>query len=165
MALVGRGYTGVVVHAGHHPTNASRLTSSAAAGRDILVVPKTKKEPRPIHPVHDHDIKQKVTLAIGKNMLPDPDITNTGRQALALLAGNTYRPILMGLQTTRIIRTQNACALNHDLPIIPMTAHNAENYQHSCQNTGMNDYICNPVNSSKLCVCTQRMTSMPDPTA
>ncbi|MDD4539369.1 MAG: response regulator [Lentisphaeria bacterium] len=125
---------------------------------ETAAAPAAEEEAPAILLVDDNEVNQKVALAIIKKMGLCVDVASNGRQALDLLASKNYRLVLMdvqmpdmdGLQATRIIRAQDATALNRNVPIIAMTAHSAENYQQQCQEAGMNDYICKPITASKL---------------
>jgi PAS domain S-box-containing protein len=117
--------------------------------------------------VDDNEVNVKVALAIIGKMGLEVDAASSGQQALTLLANKKYNLVLMdvlmpeldGLQTTRLLREQQATALNHDVPVIAMTAHDAENYQQQCQDAGMDDYICKPISANIMRECISRWLS------
>ncbi|MBF0225159.1 MAG: response regulator [Desulfobacterales bacterium] len=88
----------------------------------------------------------------------DVIIANDGLQAIKKLEEDNFDIVLMdiqmpqldGLETTRIIRNPASKVLNHNIPIIAMTAHIRKEDQEECTNAGMNGYISKPINPLKL---------------
>jgi two-component system sensor histidine kinase/response regulator len=55
-----------------------------------------------------------------------------------------------GLEATRIIRDPQSPVLDHQIPIIAMTAHAMRGDREYCLRIGMNDYISKPVSPQTL---------------
>jgi len=55
-----------------------------------------------------------------------------------------------GYEATRQIRDPASNALNHDVPIIALTAHTMKGDRENCLEAGMNDYVVKPVNPGTL---------------
>lgn len=101
--------------------------------------------------VEDHDIVRKVEAMILKQLSLSVDAVNSGSQALAFLARNTYDVILMdiglpdidGLTLTETIRlTDNR---NQKTPIIALTAHADDEYKSRAAAVGMNGFLVKPM--------------------
>ena len=107
--------------------------------------------------VEDNLVNQKVVLAILRKKGYHIDVANDGREALARLEGSAdgynvvlmdvQMPVLDGLETTRIIRTNPRW---NGLPIIAMTAHAMNEDRERCLQAGMNSYVSKPVQPAHL---------------
>ena len=81
------------------------------------------------------------------------DIANNGKEALYLLTKNSYDIVLMdilmpeldGLSTTRIIRDKESTVLQHDIPIIALTANAFEQAKKEIFESGMNAFVSKPL--------------------
>ncbi len=82
---------------------------------------------------------------------------HNGREALDLLASNTFDLVLMdvqmpemdGLEATRQIRALEEKTGGH-IPIIAMTAHAMKRDREKCLEAGMDGYVSKPINSDEL---------------
>ncbi|MCP4681221.1 MAG: response regulator, partial [Desulfobacterales bacterium] len=72
----------------------------------------------------------------------------TNKYGMVLMDGRT--PLLDGSGATRIIRSPESKVLNHDIPIIAMTADAMKGDKEKCLDAGMNDYITKPIIPKKL---------------
>jgi len=59
-------------------------------------------------------------------------------------------PEMDGLQATRYIRDETSPVINHQIPIIAITANAMRRDQEACLQAGMNDYISKPFDRIKL---------------
>ncbi len=59
-------------------------------------------------------------------------------------------PVMDGLEATRIIRSPESHVIDHDIPVIAMTAHAMTGDRKICLDAGMDDYITKPVNPDLL---------------
>ena len=59
-------------------------------------------------------------------------------------------PEMDGLEATRKIRDPRSSVLNHDIPIIAMTAGVMQGNREQCLEAGMNDYVSKPVMQKTL---------------
>lgn len=117
--------------------------------------------------VEDNEINQKVAIAILSKMNMRPDIAPNGAEALRILEGMTYDLILMdiqmpvmdGLEATKLIRDKNSNVINHDVPIIAMTAHALKGDREKCLSAGMDDYVSKPVKPKDLADAINRQLS------
>lgn len=81
-----------------------------------------------------------------------------GRQALEVLAKRTFSlvvmdvqmPVMDGLEAAKLIRDPSTSVLQHDIPIIAMTAHAMKGDAEICRAAGMNDYVSKPVQLERL---------------
>jgi len=100
--------------------------------------------------VEDNTINQDVLREILERAGFEVTLAENGRQAVEILRHSTFgvvlmdlqMPVLDGLEATRIIRQDPACA---ELPIIAMTAHAMRGDKEKCLAAGMNDYTSKPI--------------------
>jgi len=86
------------------------------------------------------------------------DIANNGKEAISLLEKQTYDLIFMdmqmpemgGIETTIMIRDPHSKVLNHEVPIIAMTANASEEDKQSCLDAGMNDFVSKPITKKDI---------------
>ncbi|MBA4368496.1 MAG: hypothetical protein C0403_12765 [Desulfobacterium sp.] len=103
--------------------------------------------------VEDNEINRKVALHMLKKAGYEADFSINGREAIQALEKTPYHLVLMdvnmpemdGFETTKIIRDQNSKVLNHDVPIIAMTAYAMRDDRERCLQKGMDDYISKPI--------------------
>ncbi|MFA6659432.1 MAG: PAS domain S-box protein [Victivallaceae bacterium] len=108
--------------------------------------------------VEDIISNQMVVNAILKKIGMCADTALNGKDAIDALQKNNYdivlmdiqMPVMDGYETTRKIRNPQSAVLNHDVPIIAMTADAMPNTCISCFEAGMDDYISKPVKPSVL---------------
>jgi PAS domain S-box-containing protein len=106
----------------------------------------------------DNPTNQKVALAILKKLGLSADAVADGSEALKSLESIPYdlvlmdvrMPVMDGLEATRQIRDPNSAVLNHDLPIVAMTANAMRSDQEQCLAAGMNDFVPKPVTPQEL---------------
>ena len=106
----------------------------------------------------DFPINQEVVLGILKKFGFTADIAVNGKEAIRVLEKEHYDLILMdvqmpemdGLEATRIIRDHESNVLNHDIPIIAMTAHAMKGDEQKCLDAGMNGYLSKPIQPDVL---------------
>ncbi|MCP4254169.1 MAG: response regulator, partial [Candidatus Scalindua sp.] len=55
-----------------------------------------------------------------------------------------------GYEATGTIRNLNSDVLNHNIPIIAMTANAMKGDREKCLEAGMDDYVSKPINVKKL---------------
>jgi PAS domain S-box-containing protein len=106
----------------------------------------------------DNLINQEVAISILRNGGLSVETANNGREALAFLKAKVFDLVLMdvqmpemdGLEATRVVRNPGSEVLNHQIPIIAMTANVMKEDQENCLNAGMNDYIAKPFDPDSL---------------
>lgn len=108
--------------------------------------------------VEDNLTNQKLALKLFEKMGLYAEVAPDGIQCLKLLEKNHYDLVFMdiqmpgmdGFETTGVIRTIDSKVLDHNIPIIAMTAHATNEDKLKCLSSGMNDYISKPIDSGKL---------------
>jgi len=122
-----------------------RLTQERKSGARILLA-------------EDNPVNQKVAGRVLEKAGFNAEVVNNGSEAVEALRAKAYDIVLMdvqmpgmdGFEATRIIRDQNSDVLNHDVPIIAMTAHAMKGDRERCLEAGMDGYISKPINARKL---------------
>ncbi len=133
-----------------HSARENRRVNLAARSRILLV--------------EDNITNQKVALGILKNLGLKAEAAANGLEALKILESIPYDLVLMdvqmpemdGLEATRHIRDLKSAVLNHNIPIIAMTAHAMQSDRERCLQAGMNDYVSKPVNPRVLIEALER---------
>ena len=101
----------------------------------------------------DNITNQQVAVGILEKMGLHADAVANGAEALKALAAIPYDLVLMdvqmpemdGLEATRAIRNPQSPVLNHDIPIIAMTAAAMQGDRERCMEAGMNSYVSKPI--------------------
>ena len=112
----------------------------------------------------DNEVNQKVISRILEKLGCTFDITQNGKEALAKLMTTKYDLVLMdcempeldGLATTEVVRNHNTHVLDHQIPIIALTAHALSENQEKCLKSGMNDVLRKPFKTEELIGMLQR---------
>jgi PAS domain S-box-containing protein len=97
----------------------------------------------------DNPINQEVALGILRHVGLCADAVADGAEAVSALTASPYDLVLMdmqmpetdGLEATRIIRDPDSAVLNHQIPIIAMTANTMSGQRERCFDAGMNGYV------------------------
>lgn len=108
--------------------------------------------------VEDNIVNQKIALRMIEKAGFQADVAANGKEALSALEKFPYDIVLMdvqmpemdGLEASKIIRAPESKVLNHDIPIIAMTAHAMQGDREICMSAGMNDYTSKPIQPQKL---------------
>jgi PAS domain S-box-containing protein len=106
----------------------------------------------------DNIINQKVAQNILNKLGYKADVVANGIEAVRALELIHYDLVLMdcmmpemnGFDATKAIRDQESKVLNHDIPIIAMTANAMQEDREQCLSAGMNDYLSKPVKKEEL---------------
>jgi PAS domain S-box-containing protein len=115
----------------------------------------------------DNVINQKVALHILKALGYTADVVADGQEAVNALAMTNYdlvlmdcmMPLMNGFEATGIIRAQNSAVLNHNVPVIAMTANANKGDRDKCLDAGMDDYVSKPVNKAVLAAVLEKWLS------
>jgi PAS domain S-box-containing protein len=118
--------------------------------------------------VEDNPTNQQVALHILAKLGLCADVASDGAEALRALEMHPYdlvlmdvqMPVMDGMEAARQIRNPQSAVLNHDVPIIAMTAHAMQGDREKCLQAGMNEYISKPVSPQILAVLLEKL--LPD---
>jgi PAS domain S-box-containing protein len=115
----------------------------------------------------DNLINQKVAHHMLKSLGYTADLVADGQQAVEALTKINYDLVLMdcmmpnmdGFEASSIIRSQSSCVLDHNVPIIAMTANAMKEDRDKCLEAGMDDYVSKPVNKNVLAAVLEKWLS------
>ncbi|KPA10788.1 PAS domain S-box [Candidatus Magnetomorum sp. HK-1] len=108
--------------------------------------------------VEDHVVNQKVIIGMLNKLGFNADTAYNGIEAIKALQKKDYDLIFMdiqmpkmnGFEATQAIRDRKTPVKNHDIIIIALTANAMKSDRDKCIESGMNDYLPKPFNSSDL---------------
>ena len=108
--------------------------------------------------VEDNRINQIVTNQILTRAGISADTASSAEEALAALAEHRYGVVLMdvqmpgmdGIAATRVIRDPHSEVLDHNVPVIAMTAYTSEDDRRAFAEAGMTDYVSKPLEVDRL---------------
>jgi len=129
------------------PTLSAALTLSSAplaAGRVLLV--------------EDNFVNERVAVYMLTKLGHQVDVAKHGREAIDMLGKAGYDLVLMdcqmpemdGFEATRIIRDRSSAVIDHEVPVIAMTANAFPEDRARALACGMNDFLAKPVDRSLL---------------
>ena len=106
----------------------------------------------------DNLINQQVVFGVFKKLGLAVDAVPNGEEALKALASTAYNLVLMdvhmpvmdGLEATRRVRDPQSPVLDHNVPIIAMTASAMRGDRERCLEAGMSDYVTKPITPHSL---------------
>jgi signal transduction histidine kinase/ActR/RegA family two-component response regulator len=103
--------------------------------------------------VEDNDVNQRVASHMLQRLGYRVECANDGVQAIARLTRDRFDLVLMdcqmpemdGWEATRVIRDPASGVLDHEVPIVAMTANGFAEDRERCLAAGMNDFLAKPV--------------------
>ena len=106
----------------------------------------------------DNPTNQMVALNILKKFGYRADAVSNGLEAIKSLESTPYDLVLMdvqmpemdGYEATKSIRDKSSKVLNHNIPIVAMTAHAMKGDRELCIDAGMDDYVAKPIDRNEL---------------
>jgi CheY-like chemotaxis protein len=130
---------------GAQPVSLSAAPASAPAAARLLLV-------------EDNFVNQRVALYMLAKLGYHVDLANNGREALHRLGKERYDLVLMdcqmpemdGFEATRLIRDPTSGVLDHDVPIVAMTANAFPEDRARSLECGMSDFLSKPVDRAAL---------------
>ena len=122
------------------PTRAAQISS----GRLLLV--------------EDNFVNERVAIYMLAKLGHQVDVARHGREAIDMLSKAAYDLVLMdcqmpemdGFEATRIIRDRASTVLDHQIPVVAMTANAFPEDRARAIAAGMNDFLAKPVDRSVL---------------
>lgn len=113
----------------------------------------------------DNVTNQQVALHILAKLGLCADIASDGAEAVRALEMHPYdlvlmdiqMPVMDGMEAARQIRDPQSAVLDHDVPIIALTAHAMQGDREKCMQAGMNEYISKPVSPQVLAVLLEKL--------
>ncbi len=129
------------------PAAASPVATSTAGRRAVRLLL-----------VEDNFVNQRVAVYMLNKLGYQVDVALHGREALGMLAKLEYDLVLMdcqmpemdGFEATRTIRDRNSSVLDHEVPVIAMTANAFPEDRARALACGMNDFLAKPVDRTVL---------------
>jgi signal transduction histidine kinase/ActR/RegA family two-component response regulator len=108
--------------------------------------------------VEDNIINQQMTVEVLHRLGHKADAVSNGPDALTAMSKNRYDLVLMdiqlaemnGLEVTMEIRNPVSMVLNHNIPVIAMTAYVFQGDREKCLSAGMQDYLAKPIAFAKF---------------
>ena len=106
----------------------------------------------------DNITNQQVALALLKKLGLSADAVANGAEAVNALKSIPYDLVIMdcqmpemdGYEATGVIRNPESSVLDHEIPVIAMTAHAMQGDREKCIEAGMSDYLSKPVVAETL---------------
>lgn len=108
--------------------------------------------------VEDNTVNQLVVLKMLERLGYKANAVANGLEAIKALKKIPYNLVLMdismpemdGIEATRIIRDKKSAVLDHNVPIVGLTAHAMKGDNNKCLEAGMNDYLSKPIQPKKF---------------
>jgi len=149
--------------------------TGAPAPVTALAVPLPAIPPPPLHGsvqaggsrlllVEDNFVNQRVAVYMLTKLGHRVDLAKHGREAIEMLGKSVYDLVLMdcqmpemdGFEATRIIRDRSSAVLDHEIPVIAMTANAFPDDRARALASGMSDFLAKPVDRSVLAAMLQK---------
>lgn len=132
----------------------------------VTAKPSIASQPLHILVVEDNPVNQRLAVLLLKKRGHSVVVANNGKEALAMLAKETFALVLMDVQmpvmdgfaTTKAIRQQEESTNKH-LPIVALTAHAMRGDQERCLAAGMDAYLSKPLQAHQLFAVIERLCS------
>ncbi|MEI6206206.1 MAG: response regulator [Desulfuromonadales bacterium] len=151
----------LVLARAHQTSEVSKIAEISPQARGIVtrhtVAESTRQRVR-ILMAEDNVINQKVAQSMLNKLGYKADVVANGLEAVRALELINYDLVLMdcqmpemdGFEATTMIRDPGSNVLNHDIPIIAMTANAMKGDREQCLEAGMDDYLAKPMKKEEL---------------
>jgi len=108
--------------------------------------------------VEDNFVNQRVAVYMLRKLGHQVDVAMHGREAIDILSKAHYDLVLMdcqmpemdGFEATRVIRDHTSTVLDHEVPVVAMTANAFPEDRSRALACGMNDFLAKPVDRAVL---------------
>ncbi|MGV8118453.1 MAG: response regulator [Candidatus Xenobiia bacterium LiM19] len=122
------------------------------------IVPNKERERYRILLAEDNYVNQKVAMGLLQKLGFRADNVGNGKEAIRALGMIPYDLVLMDLQmpemdgfeTTAFIRDKDSKVINHNVPVIAITAHSMKGDRERCLKAGMNNYVSKPFRMDEI---------------
>jgi CheY-like chemotaxis protein/anti-sigma regulatory factor (Ser/Thr protein kinase) len=136
----------VLVDAVGEPPAAPPAVGGTQSGRSRLLL------------VEDNFVNERVAVYMLLKLGHQVDVAKHGREAIDMLSKAVYDLVLMdcqmpemdGFEATRIIRDRTSTVLDHEIPVVAMTANAFPEDRARAIAAGMNDFLAKPVDRAVL---------------
>ena len=126
--------------------------------------PPTRREGVRVLLAEDNATSQLLALRLLRKQGVEADAVTNGLEALHALAATRYDLVLMdcqmpeldGFEATRRVRDHRSRVLDHDVPIVAMTANAMKGDREECLAAGMTDYLAKPIDVQALAAILER---------
>lgn len=133
---------------------------SSGPGKDIRILV-----------AEDNKINQKVIMNVLSKTGCKVDVVSNGAEVIEALSRRSYHivlmdvqmPIMDGIEATAHIRDPRSPVINHDIPIIALTAYAMKGDREKCESAGMNDYAVKPIDPEELFETIRKWTALNPP--
>jgi CheY-like chemotaxis protein/predicted DNA-binding protein len=123
-----------------------------------FIIEESRKSRMRILLAEDSPINRIVTLVMLKKLGYHVDAVKNGAEAVNVLENMHYDLVLMdcqmpkmdGYEATMLIRNKDSQVLNHDIPIVAITAHATKEDREKCMKAGMNEHIAKPLQPKNI---------------
>jgi signal transduction histidine kinase/ActR/RegA family two-component response regulator len=133
----------------------------SAVDRPVSPPPQLRAAPvsaRRVLLVEDNFVNQRVAVYMLAKLGHSVDVARHGREAIDMLSQSAYDLVLMdcqmpemdGFEATRLIRDPASTVLDHQIPVVAMTANAYPEDRARAIAAGMNDFLAKPVDRSVL---------------
>ena len=120
--------------------------------------------------VEDNPVNQRVASQMLRRLGCTVQCADDGMQAIARLTRERFDVVLMdcqmpemdGYQATQVIRDLKSEVLDHDVPVVAMTANAFAEDRERCLASGMNDFLAKPVALAALRATLARWINSPE---
>jgi signal transduction histidine kinase/PleD family two-component response regulator len=163
-SVAGGGSSGDQREAATKPGNQTRNGSSVHQAEELPAVAAGTQQKGYILLVEDNAVNQMVGMTVLKKLGYRVDLAANGEEAIVALQKNRYELVLMdvqmpgmdGYEATMMIRDPQSSVLDHELPVIAMTANVLPGDREACLASGMNDFISKPIRPAELSAMLER---------
>jgi len=149
--------TGTATAAGTATATTTTASEAPASNPPERPLPAAAERPRVLL-VEDNFVNQRVAVYMLTKLGAWVDVAKHGREAIDILSTARYDLVLMdcqmpemdGFEATRMIRDRRSPVLDHDVPVVAMTANAFPEDRARAFSAGMNDFLAKPVDRSVL---------------
>ena len=149
-------------HSNHSASHAQN--DGLDAQQQTAVADPANERTKSILLVEDNTVNQLVGLTVLRKLGYLVDLAANGEAAIDVLQKKQYDLVLMdiqmpgmdGHQATVMIRDRQSPVLDHDVPVIAMTANVLPGDREACLLSGMNDFISKPIRPAELSALLER---------